>query len=213
MLRVQIIKLAEEEHLLIFSVHHIVCDGWSTGVLLDEISIVYSAICQGSRTSFLNPQRIRDCAGIKAGVLKSLRLQYWVDQFAYPPPVLELPTDRPRPPFKSYKGGTVKWTLTLSLSVHKRVAVEQRTTLFAMLFAAYNLLLSRLSGQSDIVVGIPAAGQAIAASPNSSDITLIYCRYVHDVIEMPASKISLTYQDSDSRCFRSSLYLWHSPAP
>jgi len=53
MLRVRAIKLAEEEHLLIFSVHHIVCDGWSTGVLLDEISI-YSAICQGSRTSFLN---------------------------------------------------------------------------------------------------------------------------------------------------------------
>jgi len=101
-----------------------------------------------------------------------------VDQFAYPPPVLELPTDRPRPPFKL--PGTVKWTLTLSLSVHKRVAVEQRTTLFAMLFAAYNLLLSRLSGQSDIVVGIPAAGQAIAASPLVGHVN--YCRYVHDVI-------------------------------
>lgn len=166
LLRVQILKLAQQEHLLIFSSHHIVCDGWSSGVLLDEISIIYSATCQGKPYQLPEPTPFSEYAIEQTKEQESVEVaeayQYWADQFAETPPILELPTDRPRPPFKSYKGETVKWTFNpLVCQAIKRVAVEQHATLFAVLFAAYKLLLSRLSGQEDTVVGVSAAGQPI----------------------------------------------------
>ncbi|HMQ54320.1 MAG TPA: aminotransferase class III-fold pyridoxal phosphate-dependent enzyme, partial [Anaerolineae bacterium] len=164
--RAQILKLEAEEVLFIFSAHHIVFDGWSAGVLLHEIGLVYSALCQRQPYRLPEPTSFVAYATAEAEAQASPEVaqtyQYWLDQFADLPSPLDLPTDRPRPAMKSYSGGTVKRTFKPEVAqALKRTAAAQGVTLFTMLLAAYNLLLSRLTGQEDIVVGVSAAGQAM----------------------------------------------------
>jgi amino acid adenylation domain-containing protein len=167
LLNVQILKLAEQEYVILFSAHHIILDGWSSGVLLQEISIVYSAACQGQPYQLPEPTPFSEYVSAEVEQQQSAEVvqayQYWQNQFAFPPAVLDLPTDRPRPAFKSYKGGTITWTIETSVyQALKRAAAEQHATLFALLLAAYKVLLFRLSGQTDIVVGVSTAGQMLA---------------------------------------------------
>ncbi len=165
LIRVRMLKLYSDEHLILFSANHIVCDGWSSGVLMDEISLVYSATSQGQSYQLPEATPFSQYALAQIGEQESADMvaayQYWIDQFADVPAPLDLPTDRPRPPFKSYKGGTVKWGFDPTVyQAIKKVAAEQQSSLFAMMLAAYKLLLARLSGQDDIVVSILTAGQA-----------------------------------------------------
>ncbi len=109
LLRVQIINLVQQEYLLVFSAHHIVFDGWSSGLLLHELSIVYSETCQGKSYQLPEPTRFSEYVIVQAADQENSKAeayQYWVDQFADTPAVLELPTDRPRPPFKSHRERT-----------------------------------------------------------------------------------------------------------
>ena len=106
LLRLRIFKLGEEDHLLQLVAHHIVCDGWSFGVLLHDLGVLYSAACQGTEADLTEPMQFREYAAWQQEQRQSADgaavEAYWLGQFSAGVPVLELPADRPRPPIKTY---------------------------------------------------------------------------------------------------------------
>jgi amino acid adenylation domain-containing protein len=166
LVRAKLIRLAPEEHHLVFTTHHIVCDGWSTNVILDELSKLYNALSAGNVCTLPTPMGFGAYASLQEEHFSShegaANESYWVEQFKQIPPLLDLPLDRPRPPIKSYDGATCRRVIPAQAYRNiKQTAAKQKCTLFVALLAGFQALLSRLSGQSDIVVGIPAAGQSL----------------------------------------------------
>lgn len=155
----------EREHVLLFTVHHIVSDGWSAGILFREFTALYEAFLAGKSsplpeltiqyTDFAYWQR----DWLRGDVLNR-QIHYWTEQLRDLPALLELPTDHPRPSAQSYRGATHVFELTADLgaAVH-RLAREQNVTVFVVLLAAFHVLLGRYSRQLDIGVGIPIAGR------------------------------------------------------
>ncbi len=168
MLRACLLRLAPGEHRLILTMHHIASDGWSRGVLLDELSALYKDFLAGKRPS-LDPLPVQyaDFAVWQREYLAGDRLEkqlaYWKNQLAGAPPRLELPTDFPRPAVQAYRGThlPVKIDQTLYEEL-KRLSQEAGTTLFMTLLAAFNVLLFRYSRQEDIVIGSPIANRTRA---------------------------------------------------
>ena len=167
LVRVQLVKRSDDDHLLVFTAHHIICDGWSTAILLEEIASVYSASCQGQSYQLLEPQLFsayvmdQEARQQREGIEDEYR--YWTQQIEPPPMPLELPTDRARPKLKSYWGGTVHEIFDAQLHRALRQASTDRgVSLFVLMFSAFNALLARLAGQDDFVVTIPTAGQALS---------------------------------------------------
>ena len=161
---IQVVQMANDDHIVLFSCHHIVCDGWSWNQMLQEIGQVYSARIAES------PYTLQKSFNYSNYVMAEMQRQtsesvansyaYWLEQFADVPPTLELPTDRPRPALKSFKGATVTHYFQSELySGLKQTAAEERASLFSLLFASFNLLLGRLSSQDDVVMTVPSAGQ------------------------------------------------------
>jgi amino acid adenylation domain-containing protein len=166
LVRAQLVKMAAGHQILIFTAHHIVCDGWSTNVLLDELSQVYNAISQGTNWSPPTPMAFADYANSQNRFVDSPEgnkvEQYWLEQFKQPVPLLNLPVDRPRPAIKGFEGTTHRTKIDQeSYNRIKKFGASQKCTLFVTLLAGFEILLSRLSGQSDIVVGVPTAGQSL----------------------------------------------------
>jgi len=170
LVRVALIRLAPQRHELLFTSHHIICDGWSTNVILEELGELYSARRRGEAADLPVAASFRAyAAGIHAesdadSSDSSAVEAYWLDQFAERPPALDLPTDRPRPAVKSFRGATLRRTIAPEL--HRaltHVGARHGCTLFATLLAGFEALLCRLSGQRDVVVGIPAAAQSLLA--------------------------------------------------
>ena len=141
--------------------HHIVCDGWSTNILLEELGALYSARINGTTARLPQPHRFTDFAA-QHGTVQPEAESYWLQQFAERPEPLALSLDHPRPPLKSFRGNTVRGTIEGALYDRvKQTAARNGCTLFAVLLTAYQLLLARLSGQNDVVAGIPTAGQSL----------------------------------------------------
>ncbi len=168
MLRACLLKLAPNKHRLILTMHHIASDGWSRGVLLHELSVLYKDFLNGERPS-LDPLPIQyaDFAvwqrDYLAGERLDKQLAYWKNQLAGAPPRLELPTDFPRPAVQAYRGNHLPVKIDQALYEElKRVSHEAGTTLFMTLLAAFNVLLYRYSRQDDIVVGSPIANRTRA---------------------------------------------------
>ncbi|UJB20528.1 MULTISPECIES: non-ribosomal peptide synthetase [Lysobacter] len=165
LIRGRLLRVSEDEHVLLVTQHHIVSDGWSIGVLVKEVSALYDAFRQG-RPDPLPPLPIQyaDYAAWQRGWLQGDTLQrqttYWREQLRGAPAVLELPTDRPRPAVQSYAGDRVPVRLSSELSAQLR-GLSQRhgTTVFMTLLTGWSILLSRLSGQSEVVVGSPVANR------------------------------------------------------
>ena len=165
LLRVVLIKLAEQESVLLISLHHIVCDGWSMGVVLRELGILYGAFAQGY-SSPLEPLEVQyaDYAvwqreWLQGAVLEK-QLAYWKTQLANVPANLDLPTDRPRPAVPSLKGALRLFRLSPALSGKiAELAKQEGVTLYMLLLAALQVVLGRWSGQRDILVGTPIAGR------------------------------------------------------
>ena len=164
MFRALVIRLDAEEQVLLFSLHHIACDGWSYSILVREIGALYRSYSEG-RTSPLAelPIQYADFAQWQRqwldGEILSQQLNYWKEQLTGAAP-LELPTDRPRPPVLSYHGAVEKIALERSLVESLReLAQHQGVTLFMLLIAAFKVLLMRYSGQQDISVGTPISGR------------------------------------------------------
>jgi amino acid adenylation domain-containing protein len=166
LVRAQIVKLEPNHQLLIFTAHHIVCDGWSTNVLLDELSKLYNARNRGVACDLPAPMSFAAYAKSQSEFLNGPEGEkvekYWLEQFEKPAPLLDLPTDRPRPSIKEFKGATLRRKIgAASYNSIKKLGAKQKCTLFVTLVAGFQILLSRLSGQDDIVVGIPTAGQSL----------------------------------------------------
>ena len=160
-IRVTLLRLAPDEHVLCVVVHHIAADGWSMTVLARELSEVYAAAVTGSVHALPRlPSSFRDhVAAGRIGDGAGAALEYWRSQLA-DPPILELPLDRPRPRERSSAGGVVTRVLPPPLvrRLHD-VARGERCTPFMALFAAYAALLARHTGQSDICIATPVAGR------------------------------------------------------
>ncbi|RKH50609.1 condensation domain-containing protein, partial [Corallococcus aberystwythensis] len=168
LLRSTLVRLANDSHLLLMTMHHIVSDGWSMGVLVRETVAFYEAFATGSSPAFAPlPIQYADFATWQRDWLQGEALQaqldYWKQQLSGAPAALELPTDRPRPPVQSHRGATVDVRISSELS-HALKALAQRegATPFMTLLAAFQVLLSRYSAQDDISVGSPIAGRTQA---------------------------------------------------
>jgi amino acid adenylation domain-containing protein/FkbH-like protein len=167
LIRARLIRLAEEHYVFVVTVHHLVCDGYSFGILLHDLGELYSAECRGRQSSLLFPRQFSHYVNLQTGREQSAALvadeKYWVDQFIGGAPVLELPTDQPRASICRFDGARAWHAIPQKLGDDlKRLSAEHGCTLFTTLFAAYTLLLWRLSRQKEIVVGVPLADRAFA---------------------------------------------------
>jgi len=162
LLRTQLVKLGDQEHILIFTAQHIVCDGGAMAVLFHELGELYSAGCDGGPAK-LPPVRsllayARDEFALAAKPERQAAEAYWLGQFAAEPPALPWPADYPPPAEPSGRGGRVRLELKPALVQQLRqAAARQGCTLFTFLLAADYLLLHRLTGQADVVVAAPVA--------------------------------------------------------
>jgi amino acid adenylation domain-containing protein len=166
LIRFRLASLSSEHHVLIVTAHHIVCDGWSFGNLVRELATIYTSLATGATISLQNPVPFSRFAAQEL-LLSSVEAregaeQYWRDQLAGYDGGLHLPTDRARPPVHTYAGMRVSRAIPEAIVDDVRsIAASSGCTVFSALFATYALLLSRLTGQNDLVVGIPVAGQAL----------------------------------------------------
>ena len=171
LVRTQLVRLAADSHVLIFTSHHIVCDGWSTNVLLGDLAELYSANAQGRPAELKPAVSFSEYSRAEYAARNSEERKkvedYWLSKFKDVPALLELPTDRPRPQVRSYAGATRRTHIGLeSYRKIKQLGAKRGCTLFATLLAGYQILLHRLTGQNDIVVGIPTAGQSLLENGN-----------------------------------------------
>jgi amino acid adenylation domain-containing protein len=164
LLRVSLVRLGAREHVLLFAMHHIVSDGWSMGVLVEEFVKLYRAFSQG-QPSPLAPLPIQyvDYAmwqrGWLSGEVLAKQLGYWKEKLAGVP-VLDLPTDRPRPAMQNYEGAGERVIIGPELLAGlKELSRRQGVTLFITLSAAFKAWLHRYSGQADLAVGTPIANR------------------------------------------------------
>ncbi|RSM47392.1 non-ribosomal peptide synthetase [Amycolatopsis balhimycina DSM 5908] len=154
----------DEDHVLLITVHHAVFDGWSRTLLLRELGVLYAAQLSGVPADLPPARPYREHARAQqdwlAGDGPAPHEAYWRDRLDGVPPVLELPADRPRPARQDFRGARVPVTLGPDLTARlKAVAREHGVTLYSTILTCWFILLSRLSAQTDIVVGVPAANR------------------------------------------------------
>jgi amino acid adenylation domain-containing protein len=168
--RAKLVVLGPDLHHLILTAHHIVCDGWSVDVVMRDIGAFYSAALDGTAPDLPPAQGIIDFARAETEWARSDAARadeaYWLDQFATPAPVLDLPTDTPRGPSRSVRGARLDRKLPDALVADlRRLARAQGVSFVTLMLAAWKLHLAGLANLSDITVGLPAAGQSARAMP------------------------------------------------
>ncbi len=165
LLRTTLLRLTSTEHVLLLNIHHIISDGWSLGVLVRELSTLYTAIADGQHASLPTlPVQYADFALWQRTWLQGQnlehQLQYWREHLAGAARVLELPMDHPRPAVQTYQGARLTFQLSPELAQNILILSQREgVTLFMTLLAAFATLLLRYSGQSDIVIGTPIANR------------------------------------------------------
>jgi amino acid adenylation domain-containing protein len=168
--RTSILRLAEGHHVLILSGHHLVFDGWSSGLLLREIGQIYTAAVSGEMVRLPEPMRLGEYAAELASpgfrTESETAESYWLHQLEPMPSPLELPADRSRPAVNCYHGSRRVRRIAPELTAHlRRLGAKHGCTLYATLFAGFAAMLRRLSGHEDLVVGMTAAGQSQLGNP------------------------------------------------
>ncbi|EMH4075209.1 amino acid adenylation domain-containing protein [Serratia marcescens] len=165
LVRAALLRLADEEHLFLLTCHHIVSDGWSTGILLRELGALYGAFRRGDADPLPLPTlQYPDYAAWQRRYLTPERLaaqaQYWRETLSDAPALLTLPTDRPRPTVQSFSGGEVPIAIDAELTQALRQFSRQHGgTLFMTVLAAWSLVLARMAGQQELVIGTPEANR------------------------------------------------------
>ncbi|HEV2844442.1 MAG TPA: amino acid adenylation domain-containing protein, partial [Thermoanaerobaculia bacterium] len=165
LLRVTLLRLAAEDHLCLLQVHHSIADAWSLGRLMDELGRLYAAFSRSEPSPLpALPVQYADFAVWQRGPagerLFAEQAAYWRERLAAPLPVLDLPTDRPRPAVRTFLGAVVPGRLSRGLTADlKSLSRRSGATLFMTLLTGLSTLLSRLSGQQDVLVGSPIAGR------------------------------------------------------
>jgi amino acid adenylation domain-containing protein/FkbM family methyltransferase len=165
LLRAVLLRLADDEHVMLFTMHHIVSDGWSMGLLVQEVTALYEAYVAGQPSPLVSlPIQYADFAVWQRewlqGEALDEQLDYWKRQLGGDLPALELPADKPRPAVQSFRGEHRFLQLSASLSeAIKELSRREGATLFMTLLAAFDLLLYRCTGQQDILIGTPSANR------------------------------------------------------
>ncbi|MEH2262094.1 amino acid adenylation domain-containing protein [Nostoc sp.] len=165
LLRVTLLQLGSESHLLVLIMHHIITDGWSMGIFIQELSLLYRAFTLNSPLLLPKlPIQYADFAVWQRQWLteevQKQQLNYWKQQLAGAPPLLELPTDKPRPAVQTFCGATQEFQIDRNLSEQIKIFSQQSgATLFHTLLAAFVVLMFRYSGQDDICIGSPIANR------------------------------------------------------
>ncbi|MFO0759934.1 MAG: amino acid adenylation domain-containing protein [Byssovorax sp.] len=165
LLRVELLRIAKAEHLFVLTIHHIATDGWTFGVFLRELSAHYQALAASKPAALPALQtQYADFASFQLGWMDGERvatqLAYWKQKLGGDLPVLQLPTDRPRPAAYTFRGARERLVLPPALAQAIRALGEKNeVTLFITLLSAYKTLLYRYSGQPDVIVGSPTAGR------------------------------------------------------
>jgi amino acid adenylation domain-containing protein len=158
--RAYLLRLGPQQHRLLLVAHHIIFDGWSRSLLQDELGKLYSHILRGQKAKLPPPPQFTDYARWQKERLQEPKAQrsldYWKGQFESLPKTLELPIDRPRPPLQTYRGEESRFSIPSDLVSKLR---SLGSTLFEVTLGAFAILLARLSGQSDLVVGVPIANR------------------------------------------------------
>ncbi|BAZ21897.1 amino acid adenylation [Kalymmatonema gypsitolerans NIES-4073] len=165
LLRVTLLRQEVESHLLVLTMHHIITDAWSMEIFFKELAVLYDAFTKGQPNPL--PELTIQYADFALWQRQCLtqeiqqkQLEYWKQQLADAPPLLELPTDYPRPPVQTFSGATKRFQLEKDLT-SQLVTLSQKSgvTLFMTLLTAYAILLHRYSGQDDICIGSPFANR------------------------------------------------------
>ncbi|MGB7921863.1 MAG: condensation domain-containing protein, partial [Pyrinomonadaceae bacterium] len=168
LLRVALLRLGEEDHVVLFTMHHIISDGWSTSILAREVATLYQAFTSDQPSPL--PELAIQYADyavwqrewLQGDVLQQ-QLDYWRKQLEGAPSVIELPTDHPRPAVQTFRGARHRFLIDERVSTELRqLSQREGVTLFMTLLAAFQTLLARYSGQDDIVIGTPIAGRTRA---------------------------------------------------
>ncbi|HEX7640719.1 MAG TPA: condensation domain-containing protein, partial [Burkholderiaceae bacterium] len=165
LIRARLLKVNDQEHVLLLTMHHIVSDGWSMGIVMRELAVLYAAYREG-KASPLAPLSLQyaDYAvwqrqWLQGDLLQS-QLDYWKAHLAGAPALLGLPADRARPAQQSYRGGVAVFAIDAELTLKlRKLAREHHATMFMTIYTAFAILLSRLSGQDDVVIGTPVANR------------------------------------------------------
>ncbi|MEH1786466.1 MAG: amino acid adenylation domain-containing protein [Nostoc sp.] len=169
--RAKIVKLQPQEHQAILTVHHIICDGWSWAVLMPDLGKLYSGLQQGIVPELEEPDYLSEYATLQEEERDSPEAiateQYWLEQFADSVPVLDFPSDRPRPPLRTFNATREDWQLNPELVANlKQLGTKLGCSFMTTILGGFEVWLHRLTGQNDLVVGIPAAGQAALGQYN-----------------------------------------------
>ncbi len=167
--RIHLVELSEEQHELLFTAHHMICDGWSFGMILSELATAYNARKSHQlpklppAVSFATYARMEYAE--KNTDKTNQAEQFWIGKYKDSVPVLDLPADRIRPPNKTYSAAMATITLDAArFEKLKKEAPKLGGTIFTALLTAFGTLLHRITNQNDIVIGIPAAGQTRVGS-------------------------------------------------
>ncbi|WP_197321891.1 non-ribosomal peptide synthetase [Saccharomonospora sp. NB11] len=168
LMRMRFLRLADDEHVLLLTMHHIVADLWSTSVLFGELVTLYQAEVTGSKAELPKlPVQYADYASWQrkklSGPAFAAEVDYWKQSLEGAPPILELPTDRPRPAVLSSRGGSRPFHLSAAqMDRVRELSQRMGVTPFMTMLAAYVVLLHRYSREDDIVVGVPVANRGQA---------------------------------------------------
>ncbi|MCU0468155.1 MAG: amino acid adenylation domain-containing protein [Arcicella sp.] len=210
--RVNVIEINSQERILVYVIHHIISDGWSGTILTNEITVIYNSLLKNQKIA-LEPLKIqyKDYSEWQKNKLSSVwaddAKKYWNNTLAGAIPLLELTTDAPRPTLKSYYGGTVSNFLEKStLEKVQKINNAQGTSMFIFFLGVVNLLLSKYSGQDEIIIGVPTSGRDsrelrnqigyfvnVLPLKNKIDSSALFAEYLSKVKELILE--AFNYQD------------------
>jgi amino acid adenylation domain-containing protein len=169
LIRGELFKLSEDNHRLILTTHHIVCDGWSYDVMVRDLSRLYTEEVEHKAEETSSPMQMREYVAYQekfaAGEEYKKQEEYWLEKIKLPVKYLELPSDKERPSTRTFNGSRIARNMPPNLySKVKEMGIKTGNTLFVSLLSAYALLLYKLTNQDDIIIGIPAAGQQVVGA-------------------------------------------------
>jgi len=195
LMRGSLLRLAEREHVLLLTMHHIVSDGWSSGILVREVAALYQAFRSGQPSPLPElPIQYVDYAAWQRqwqqGELLEAQLAYWRQQLQGAPRALELPTDRPHPKMQTFRGANYTFALPRGLSESlKGLSRREYATDFMVLLAAFQALLHRYTGQDDFCLGSPIAGR------NHQELESLVGLFINTLVLRTRLSGSLTFRE------------------
>ncbi|MCC5608946.1 amino acid adenylation domain-containing protein [Nostoc sp. CHAB 5834] len=199
MIRAKLLRLGEQEHIALLTLHHIASDGWSIGVFVKELSTLYQSFCIAQLPNLPEvPIQYVDFAAWQrnwlVGKVLDSQLAYWRQHLDGAPALLNLPTDHPRPAVQSFRGANYTFEISPEESAALKIlSQEQGCTLFMTLLAAFKTLLYRYTGSEDIVVGSPIANR------NHAEIERLIGFFVNTLVLRTKLEGNLTFEELLSR--------------